>query len=396
MSRLFISRIPLALAAAGLIVVGAASLMAPGTASATTGINQQINFQGRLLNSAGAVVADGTYNMRFKIYCDGDGVLGSTVGACGDSTQEHLLWTETHQNSASQGVVVKNGYFSVQLGAITTLSGVDFNQQTLWLSMDVTTNATDTGGSPTYDGEMSPFKRLSSAAYALNSNQLQGMSASAFAQLAAANSFSAANTFSATNTFSKTSGAGIILSGSAAASGSILQVGIPLSVGSASGTLISSNGAFAGDLLNLQVSNATKLKVSNAGLLDAVGGFAVNGAPGTTITTCGAGTYVGSFASSGGIVTGGSCTTPAGTYSLSAAATTGGSQTLVAGDTLTIAAGTNISTTMGGTDTITVATVASPTFTSVTSPSFTGQGRERQCYQCQSNPPNDYFGQRGR
>ncbi|HSX02720.1 MAG TPA: hypothetical protein VLI05_05415, partial [Candidatus Saccharimonadia bacterium] len=49
-------------------------------AVAATGINQQINFQGRLLNAAGAVVADGTYNMEFKIYQDGTGTVAGNPG----------------------------------------------------------------------------------------------------------------------------------------------------------------------------------------------------------------------------------------------------------------------------------------------------------------------------
>ena len=46
----------------GTFVIGANTLfVAP--VSAATGINQQLNFQGRLLNSQGAVVADGYYNV---------------------------------------------------------------------------------------------------------------------------------------------------------------------------------------------------------------------------------------------------------------------------------------------------------------------------------------------
>jgi hypothetical protein len=142
---------------------------------ASPGINEKFNFQGRLLDSTGGVVPDGNYNMRFKMYQDGNGVLGG-----GD---EVLKWTETRQNSASQGVVVRNGYFSVYLGSITAFgSSVDWNQDTLWLSIDV--GGTSTGGSPTYDGEMSPFKQLGATPYALNSKALGGLLASNFLQLA--------------------------------------------------------------------------------------------------------------------------------------------------------------------------------------------------------------------
>lgn len=148
-------------------------------AKATAGINQQINFQARLLNSAGAVVPDGNYNMQFKIYQDGDGVLGG-----GDET---LKWTESRLNNNSQGVVVKNGYFSVNLGSVTAFgASVDWNQDTLWLSLNIgSTNGTCTPfSSCSGDGEMSPFKRLAANPYALNSNQLGGLTSSQYVQLA--------------------------------------------------------------------------------------------------------------------------------------------------------------------------------------------------------------------
>ncbi|MCB9823025.1 hypothetical protein H6800_02015 [Candidatus Nomurabacteria bacterium] len=152
-----------------------ASFLIFSPAHAATGINEKFNFQGRLLDSTGGVVPDGSYNMRFKLYQDGDGVLGG-----GDET---LKWTETRQNSASQGVTVKNGYFSVYLGSVTAFgSSVDWNQDTLWLSIDI--GGTSTGGSPTYDGEMSPFKSLGASPFALNTKYLGGLSSTNFLQIA--------------------------------------------------------------------------------------------------------------------------------------------------------------------------------------------------------------------
>jgi hypothetical protein len=152
----------------GLVVVGLIASLVAAPARAAAGINQQINFQGRLLTNTGAVVADGTYNMRFKIWQDGTGCNPASSCNTDPTTQNGgtLKWTETWQNSASQGVVVKNGYFSVPLGSITAFgSSVDWNQSALWLSMDI--GGTGSGASPTYDGQMIPFKRLSSAVYAL-------------------------------------------------------------------------------------------------------------------------------------------------------------------------------------------------------------------------------------
>ena len=102
---------------------------------AATGVNQTINFQGRLLNSQGAVVPDGFYNIEFKIYQDGD---GQTAADATGSPSGSLKWTEDHLNQASHGVKVVNGYLSVQLGSVTAFgSNIDWNQSTLWLSMNV-------------------------------------------------------------------------------------------------------------------------------------------------------------------------------------------------------------------------------------------------------------------
>ena len=57
-------------------------LAKPQSVEAAAGVNQQLNFQGRLLNSQGATVPDGFYNVQFKIYQDGDGQsVGNTTGS---------------------------------------------------------------------------------------------------------------------------------------------------------------------------------------------------------------------------------------------------------------------------------------------------------------------------
>ncbi len=149
-------------------------------AAATT--NPTINFQGRLLNAAGATVPDGYYNIQFKIYQDGDGLsandaTGSPAGA--------LKWTENWMNNNSQGVLVKNGYMSVELGTVNPFAAqVDWNQSTLWLSINIgNTNATCTPvGSCGLDGEMTPMKRFSSTPYAMNAGMLGGLTAAGFIQ----------------------------------------------------------------------------------------------------------------------------------------------------------------------------------------------------------------------
>src|SRR3990167_5293503 len=142
----------------------------PTPVKQSVGVNEQINYQGRLLTNTGAVVPDGSYNVEFKIYQDGDGVLGG-----GDET---IKWTETR--TGGNKVLVKNGYFSVYLGAVTAFgSNVDWNQDTLWLSINIGGT-----GSPSWDGEMTPFTRFSSTPYALNSKALGGLTADNFVKLA--------------------------------------------------------------------------------------------------------------------------------------------------------------------------------------------------------------------
>ncbi|MEO6109589.1 MAG: hypothetical protein ABIP50_01080 [Candidatus Saccharimonadales bacterium] len=153
-------------------------------AHAAAGTNQQLNFQGRLYNAAGNIVPDGTYNIQFKIYQDGDGLLaGNTSG----SPAGTLKWTENYLNTATQGVQVINGFMSVQLGSITPFgTNVDWNQDTLWLSMNIgSTNGSCTPfSSCTPDGELLPMKRLSATPYSLNSNRLNGLTSANFVQLA--------------------------------------------------------------------------------------------------------------------------------------------------------------------------------------------------------------------
>lgn len=152
------------------------------TAPVTAATNPTINFQGRLLNSQGAVVPDGYYNMQFKIYQDGDGLsAGNTTGTPAGT----LKWTESWTNAGGKPVTVKNGYMSVELGTVNPFgSQVDWNQSTLWLSINIgNTNTTCTPISACgLDGEMLPMKRFSSTPYAMNAGMLNGYTAASFIQ----------------------------------------------------------------------------------------------------------------------------------------------------------------------------------------------------------------------
>ncbi len=108
-------------------------------------INQKINYQGKLTDSSGVAVTDGSYNIVFNLYTQASG--GSSI------------WTETL--SGANAVTVTDGLFSVLLGNVSSLANVNFSQ-TLYLGVNV-------GG----DGEMTPRKEIGSVpsafvAYALD------------------------------------------------------------------------------------------------------------------------------------------------------------------------------------------------------------------------------------
>jgi hypothetical protein len=109
-----------------LVLITGLLVLSTNNAQAAAGINQRLNFQGRLYDSAGAVLSDGDYNMEFKIVQDGDG-CNPTSGTfpCSGTVQ----WTETR--TGSNKVTLKNGYFSVELGSVTSLPTSIWNQDTL-------------------------------------------------------------------------------------------------------------------------------------------------------------------------------------------------------------------------------------------------------------------------
>ncbi len=183
----------------GLLVVGlvAACLTQAAPVQAAAGINQQLTFQGKVVNSSGVNLADGTYDMEFKIYQDGNS----------SGTGSTLMWTEDYLVSGSTGmpstggVSVSSGTFNVNLGSICALAGstcgaktntgVDFNQDTLWLSFQVgnTSSCTVTSSTTSFhtgcggDGEMTPFIRLTAVPQALNANRVGGLTVSQLVQL---------------------------------------------------------------------------------------------------------------------------------------------------------------------------------------------------------------------
>ncbi|MEO7904278.1 MAG: hypothetical protein ABIR91_00625 [Candidatus Saccharimonadales bacterium] len=146
----------------------------------------KLHYQGSLSNSSGAPMADGSYNMKFRLF---SAATGGTA-----------VWTETRQTTSR--VVVTNGQFAVQLGDVTPLSPSLFTTTSVYLEVELPTPATVTCATTncgTYtEGAMTPRQPMASSAYAMNADTLDGYDASSFI-IASQN-----NTYTGTNTFKNT------------------------------------------------------------------------------------------------------------------------------------------------------------------------------------------------
>ncbi len=130
-----------------------------------------INFQARLENTSGAIAPDGNYNVEFKIYTASSGGTAN--------------WTEDWLVGGSTSIRVANGYLTASLGTNNPFSAASTPipwGQPLWITM----NIGGTGGSPSWDGEMTPRLGLTAVPTALS---LTGGSGSNTASLGFASSF---------------------------------------------------------------------------------------------------------------------------------------------------------------------------------------------------------------
>ncbi len=206
--------------------------------NAATTLPTKMNFQGQLTNTAGNILPNGTYNMRFRIW-----------NAASSGTQ---LWSEDRLVSAGQGVTVTNGQFSVQLGSVGSLPASVFASSSLFFEVELPTPATATSSSPVWtEGAMTPRNQLATSAYAYNAETLDGIDSDAFAKLGTSNAFMGAtsvdvassNAFQvktgSTSIFNISTSASSVSVGQADATGALFVVDTKTSAGDPSGT----NGA---------------------------------------------------------------------------------------------------------------------------------------------------------
>ncbi len=134
---------------------------------AATGIPYQLSYQGKLNDSNGVQIADGTYSLKFVIYdsLSGGSCLWTASGACDTADYKAI------------SVTTVNGVFSVSLGEASqnslATSTINWNTDSLYLGVTVES-----------DLEMTPRKQLTSSVYAINSDMLDGLHATSTASVA--------------------------------------------------------------------------------------------------------------------------------------------------------------------------------------------------------------------
>ncbi|HKU18155.1 MAG TPA: hypothetical protein VJP80_02670 [Candidatus Saccharimonadales bacterium] len=230
-----------------LCVSATMALFAASMASAT--VTPYISFQGKLTNTDGTNVGDGSYSVVFSIY---------TVSSGGSA-----VWSET------KSVTVSGGLFQTNLGDTTSLPGsVNFNSSSLYLGIKV--------GS---DAEMTPRIQLTAAPQAFNADMLDGIDSSGFVQLSPGSQQSGNINVSGTVTSGAVNGltlaqaadgftvAGGTTSRTLTVQGANITIGSTIQPTSAGALSIQSNGANA---LNLDAGGAAAINIG-------VNGTSVNG-----------------------------------------------------------------------------------------------------------------------
>lgn len=140
-----------------------------------------INFQGKVVNANGTNVTDGTYSFVFRIYNTSSPTMTTSC-----TSTASCLWQETQAS-----VQVTSGVFQVELGSACALTSGSCNNSTggpipsnwsnssLYLTMQFNGDTSGSNG-----GFMSPIIHLTSVPFAFNSDNLGGLPASNFVQLA--------------------------------------------------------------------------------------------------------------------------------------------------------------------------------------------------------------------
>jgi hypothetical protein len=275
----------------GVVFVFSSWLHLQSTPRAVAATSSNLNFQARLMRSAGSITADGDYNVEFKLY-NALTSSGSSQGSCtGDAA---CLWTETR--TSTNKVHVVNGYLTVNLGSVTAFpTNINWDQD-LYISLNIGGT-----GTATWDGEMSPRLKLTAVPYAFRAGQLATVSGSFASTLGfttpTANRSILAPDESGTICLQSSTNCGFALS---SGSGSYIQNGTSLQSGanfniSGTGTAATSLQAPLLDTasavaLNIGTTNATSINLNKSttitgGITQSGGAISLTGNAASSITT---------------------------------------------------------------------------------------------------------------
>lgn len=171
--RRLISRFAFTLVASALFL--GTQIISALPAQAAQSIPYKINFQGRLTDQSGNILANGTYNIKFRLF---DAL---TVGV--NKWEEDRVF-----GGVDNRITVTNGLFNVQFGDVTGLTPALFSGiYPLYLEVELPTPATATcasnGCASFTEGAMTPRQPLASSPYAFNADTLDGLDSSALVQL---------------------------------------------------------------------------------------------------------------------------------------------------------------------------------------------------------------------
>lgn len=244
------------IAGLGILFVCSIAFSAKQTVFAAPSDN--LNFQARIYSSSGNAVPDGMYNIEFKIY-DSLAAGASAQGACVGGGTDDCVWVES-RTGANQ-VQVKNGYFSVALGDVTAFPTINWDQE-LFLTM----NIGGTGGSPTWDGEMTPRIQLTAVPYAFQANYARELSQEN-------NGFTGSLTFDTLTTDRNIllpNASGTVLLDSTLAATAFIQNGNSFGQAAVLGT----NDTFD---LQFETDGVTRLTIDTSGNATLTGNLTVNG-----------------------------------------------------------------------------------------------------------------------
>lgn len=211
-----------------------AVLISASTARAANTLPSTMNFQGRLTDATGNVVANGSYNVRFTIY----------------NASSAAIWTETRETT--NRVTVSGGLFNLQLGSVVPLTPSLFASTGLTLGVTMANPATatcSTAACQTWEAEMTPRSPIATSAYAFNADTVDGIDGASLAQLGA-------NTFTGNQTINTTST-------SALAVGTLLTADTTNSLVKV-GTSGTATGGATVRLLSTAAEFSTSVRVGNA------------------------------------------------------------------------------------------------------------------------------------